>query len=248
MFTVKLSDPKLFNNLVGVISEFVTEATFTVNKEGLQLVAIDPANVAMVTMNILPSAFAEYTVAENNEITLNLDKLKLALKRAKPTDIITLSPSDNKLEIMITGTSSKKFSIPLLEKSGSDRRKQDFEFKSVIGINANGLKEFIEDVSIVSDAVTFEAEPSKFVIYAGDTGSKVRIDLASGDDVLAQLDVKERSRSIYSVNYLKKMAKAAAISDVANLSFATDYPLQMEFKALNQCVLSFILAPRIENR
>ena len=83
------------------------------------------------------------------------------------------------------------------------------------------FREFIDDAGVVSDAVTFEAEPSKFVISAGDTGSKMRIDLDSKNELMTNLKVKERSRSIYSVSYLKKMAKAASVSDVANLSFAT---------------------------
>lgn len=248
MFTIKLSDPKLFNNLISVLSEFVTESTFSIEKDGLKLVAIDPANVAMVTLNILPSAFAEYSVSEDEEVTLNLEKLKLALKRAKPTDIVTIKATENKLNIAIAGSSNRRFAIPMLEKSGADRSKQDFDFKTTVGIKASDFKEFVDDTAVVSDAVTFEAESSKFTISAGDTGSQVRIDLSATDEAITNIESKEKSRSIYSVNYLKKMAKAASVSDVANISFANDYPLRMEFKALNQCVLSFILAPRIESR
>ena len=115
-------------------------------------------------------------------------------------------------------------------------------------INAQESKGFIEDAEVVSDAVAFESEPTKFVIAAGDTGSKVKIDLDPKDDIMVNFKVKEKSRSIYSVTYLKKMAKAASISDVASLQFSTNYPLRAEYKAVDKCVLSFILAPRIENR
>ena len=109
MFTIKLTDAKLFNNLISVVSEFVTEATFSVEKEGLKLVAIDPANISMITLNILPSAFGEYTVSENTEITLNLESLRSALKRARPSDIITLTPAENKLNVALTGEINKRF-------------------------------------------------------------------------------------------------------------------------------------------
>lgn len=248
MFTIKVADPKFLNNLVTIIAEFVTEATFVIEESGLKLVAIDPANVAMVTLNILPSAFAEYSIQENSEVTLNLENLKLALKRAKPGDMIELTTSSNKFNIRITGNSTKKFSIPLLEKSGADRGKQEFDFKSSINLNSHVLKELVEDVGIVSDAVTFEAETEKLTISAGDTGSKVNIELKPSDEFIMNYEIKDKSRSIYSVNYLKKIAKACAVADVAKVSFSTDYPLSIEFKALDKGILSFILAPRIENR
>ncbi len=248
MFTIKLTDAKLFNNLISVVSEFVTEATFSVEKEGLKLVAIDPANISMITLNILPSAFGEYTVSENTEITLNLESLRSALKRARPSDIITLTPAENKLNVALTGEINKRVSIPLLEKAAAERKEQKFEFKSQIDLTSAGFKEFIEDAGVVSDAVTFEAESTKFVISSGDTGSKVRIDLDPTNDSVVNFKVQEKSRSIYSVTYLKKIAKATTISDVASMQFATDYPLKIEFKAVDRCVLSFVLAPRIENR
>ncbi len=248
MFTIKLADPKLFNSLVGIISEFVTEATFSVEKGGLKLVAIDPANISMITLNVLPSAFAEYSVSEESEITLNLENLKHAIKRAKPTDAVTMTISENKLKINLVGSSSKNFSIPLLEKTGSDKKEQNFDFSSQIDLSAQDFKEFIEDAGVVSDAITFEAESSKFAISAGDTGSRVRIDLSQTDEAVINFTSKEKSRAIYSVTYLKKIAKASAISDVANIQFSSDYPLKIDFKAVDQCVLSFVLAPRIENR
>jgi len=248
MFKLKLSDPKLFNNLVSIVSEFVTEATFSVRKDGMKLVAIDPANISMITLNILPSAFDEYSVTEDSEVTINLESLRLALRRTRPTDLVTLTTSESKLNVSLTGSLNKRFSIPLLEKAGSERKEQTFDFKSQIDMNSNEFKEFIEDVGVVSDAVTFEAEPSKFVISAGDTGSRVKIDLTPSDDIIVNFKVKERCHAIYSVVYLKKVAKAASISDVVSMQFSSDYPLKAEFKALDRCVLSFVLAPRIENR
>ena len=62
MFSIKLNEPKVLNGSIGVISDFITEATFSIKKEGIKMIAMDPANISMVILNILPSAFIEYRV------------------------------------------------------------------------------------------------------------------------------------------------------------------------------------------
>ena len=114
MFNLKLNEPKILNNSIGVISDFITEASFSIQKEGIKLIAMDPANISMVILTILPSAFTEYSVDDQSDITINLDAFKQALKRAKPSDNILMNLEKNKLKITISGRSTKRFYIPLL--------------------------------------------------------------------------------------------------------------------------------------
>jgi hypothetical protein len=44
------------------------------------------------------------------------------------------------------------------------------------------------------------------------------------------------------------MSKAASFADSVTVRFSSEYPLRLDFKALNQAQMSFILAPRIENK
>ena len=60
MFSIKLSEPRILNGVVMILSDFITEATFSFQKESIKLIAMDPANISMVVLNILPSAFTEY--------------------------------------------------------------------------------------------------------------------------------------------------------------------------------------------
>ena len=49
-------------------------------------------------------------------------------------------------------------------------------------------------------------------------------------------------------NYAPKLGDTSMPTAVGKLGFSSDYPLRLDFKAINQCQLSFILAPRIENK
>ncbi len=249
MFNLKLNDAKFFSNATNIISDFIAEASFKITKEGFKLVAMDPANISMVILNILPSAFTEYKVEKDEEITVNVETLKMALKRAKPTDSIMFTADEGALIISLTGKTSKKFKIPLLEKEGGEKNIPSLNFNAELEIDANEFKDYIEDASVVSDALIMNATKEKVQLIAGEKSSKVEIDIGKDSkEVLVNMDVKEESKSIYSIEYLKKISKAATISDTALIKFSQDYPLRLDFKSLNQLQMSFILAPRIENQ
>jgi proliferating cell nuclear antigen len=115
-------------------------------------------------------------------------------------------------------------------------------------MDSKEFRDFIDDASIVSDAVALKAAENLLLLTAGDTGRKVDIELKQGSDILVSMNIKEPASSIYSVEYMKKMAKAASFADSVKVNFSSDYPLRLDFKALNQAQMSFILAPRIENK
>jgi proliferating cell nuclear antigen len=249
MFLAKLAEPRILNGAVSVLSDFITEATFSFQKEGVKLIALDPANISMVVLNLLPTTFTEFKVEQPTEITVNLEALKQALKRAKPTDPLSLTMDKNKLRITIAGKSTKNFFVPLLEREAKERKIPSLDFMATVELDASEFRDYIDDASIAGDALVFEADKNTFSINAGDVGSKVHIELAKGSDPLMQLTVgNDPVRAVYSTEYLKKMARTAVLADTVIVQFAKDYPMRLDFRALNKLQMSYILAPRIENK
>ena len=175
MFSIKLSEPRILNGVVMILSDFITEATFSFQKESIKLIAMDPANISMVVLNILPSAFTEYKVETPIDITVNLEALKQAIKRAKPTEQVAMTIEKNKLKITVFGKSMKKFYVPLLEREGKERKVPALEFMATAELDANEFRDYIDDASIAGDATTFQADKNTFAISAGDAGSKVAV-------------------------------------------------------------------------
>ena len=95
-----LAEPKYLTESVSIISDLVNEARFKVNKEAIELVAMDPANVAMVIFKLLSSSFIEYDVKKDVEIAINLSNLKQIMRRVKSNDMLTLElDPENKLRV-----------------------------------------------------------------------------------------------------------------------------------------------------
>lgn len=248
MFDIKLDESRILSNTVAIISDFISEATFLINKDGMRLTAMDPANISMVILDILPSAFTSYKVDKPEEVTINLDNLKQALRRVKPIEPISLTAESNRLVLTIFSKSIKKFQIPMLEKEVKEKQVPNLEFNARIELDAKEFRDFVDDASVVGDALTFSANSDKLKLSAGDAGSRVNIELAKGSDTLVNLDVKEPVTAIYSIEYLKKIARASVLADTATFQFSTDYPLKVDYKSINKLQMSFILAPRIENK
>lgn len=247
MFNLRLDNPTLLKQTIAVLSDFITEATFSFEKSGIKLIAMDPANICMVNLNILPSAFSEYAVEKAKELTLNLNFLEQALNRARSTDAITLSLEKNRLKLTILGKSTKRFFIPLLEKEGKERTAPDLSFKAKVELDANELKDYIDDALVAGDAITFEAAEDKLNISSGEMGSLVQVEIKKDSGAVLNYEVKEKARSIFSAEYLKKIGNSSKLAESVILNLSNDYPIKLDFKALNKLRIEFILAPRIEN-
>jgi len=71
-----LSEPKYLKDGLAIVSEIVTEGTFKINNDVMELIAMDPANVAMVIFKLPSSSFVSYEIDGPTSITLNLNNLK----------------------------------------------------------------------------------------------------------------------------------------------------------------------------
>ncbi len=240
-----LADSRFFKEPIMIISELVNEATFKIDKDKIELIAMDPANVSMVIFKLLSTAFSEYEVKEPLEISLNLDNLKQILKRANQNDVITLELDNNKLKLELKSDSRRVFHLALLNLEEKHQKVPDLKFPLKIETSTLLFDEAIEDTGIVSDSVTFSVDEEKFSIEALGNLTTAKIDLMRDERTL--IDSKENVKSKYSVEYLKKIIKGSKLTDKVVLQFNKDYPLKASYKVTDKLLLEFILAPRVAN-
>lgn len=249
-----LADAKLLKDAVAIISELVTEARFSVTKDGVTLIALDPATVAMVDFTLLASAFSEYDTTGDEDISLNLMNLKQVLRRAGATDSIILETVDNKLKITIKGASTRTFHLPLIDVDEGRRQVPKVEYVATVTTTSQQLADAVDDADIVAESVALIAEDKNLAVAAEGDLSKAHIDIPQDHDTKIVIEekvggdaVEQPVKARYSIEYLKKMVQGAKLADKVTLQFRTDHPLRLEYKVLNKVKLSFILAPRVEN-
>ena len=243
-----LAEPKYLKESISIISDLVNEARFKVNKDAIELVAMDPANVAMVIFKLLSSTFTEYDVKKDVDIAINLSNFKQIMRRAKPNDMLTLEMDpENRLRITLRGDNIRTFNLPIIEIDEKEQKIPELKFPITINMPSTALNEAIEDADVVAESVTFLAEPKKFTISAEGDLSQAKIEIKESDTIKIKSDQIANVKAKYSIEYLKKMISGSKIADDVNIYFSKDYPLKLEYKAVDKVMLSFILAPRVEN-
>ncbi|MFH0701110.1 MAG: proliferating cell nuclear antigen (pcna) [Candidatus Woesearchaeota archaeon] len=245
---VVLAEPRYFKESIAIISELVSEAKFKVNKNGLELVAMDAANVAMVIFKMLSTCFTAYEVKEEEEWAINLNNLKQILRRTKGDDILTLETTeDNRLKIIMKSNTLRSFTLPTLEIESKEQKVPELSFPISVEMNSSLLSDSVDDVSVVAESVTLLGEKNQLSVKAEGDLSKAFIEIKPDESVVIKTDIDDKFKAKYSLEYLKKMIAGGKLADRVTLRFNTDYPLKIEYKIIDRLALSFILAPRVDN-
>jgi len=231
------------------ISILIDEATFNLTQEGLKLRAMDPSRVAMVDFEWPKTVFDEYTCTEPMKMCINISEMLKLLRRAGKDESVELALDEKtgRLQVTIRGKYVRTFNMPTLEAMEEEVPTPKVSFNVSAKATTEGLREAIEDASLVSDHVRIEADNEKLVMNATGDLMGATIELKKGSDALLNLEAKEPSKATFSLSYLSEIVKAAvATSDVATIEFSTDMPIRLDFQQQKEGKLTFYLAPRIE--
>ncbi|MBI2541982.1 proliferating cell nuclear antigen (pcna) [Candidatus Woesearchaeota archaeon] len=242
-----LAEPSYLKESIAIISDLVNEARFKITPNAIELVAMDPANVAMVVFKLLSSSFTEYDVTKDTEIAINLANLKQVLRRASPKDMLTLELEEGRLKIELKSGTTRTFNLPIIDLEDKEQKVPDLKFPVTIKTSSSVLNEAVADVDVVGESVAFIAEPKKFTLHAEGDLNQAKIDIKEDEITKISMDGNEKVKAKYSIEYLKKMINGSKLSGDVTIQFNKDYPLKLEYKTVDKVMLSFILAPRVEN-
>lgn len=249
LFRLKVADAKLLRDMVTAISTLIDEATFNITTEGIKLRAMDPSRVAMVDFAWPKTVFDEYACGEAMKMCINVNEMLKLLKRAGRDESVELSLDEKtgRLRITIRGKYTRTFNMPTLEAMEEEVPTPKVTFNIKVKTTTEGLRQAIEDASMVSDHVRLEVDEENMVMRAAGDLMGATIELKRGSDALLDVEAKEPSKATFSLSYLFEIVKAAAAtSDIAIIEFSTDMPLRLDFQQPKEGNLTFYLAPRIE--
>jgi len=245
---LSLAEPKYLKDSISIVSELVNEVKLKITPNGIELVAMDPANVAMVVLKLLSSCFVEYDVKKDQDISINLGNLKSIMKRAKPTDMVILQMEDeSRLQVQFKGKAQRTFSLPIIDIEEKEQKVPSLKFPITVRTTAKVLNEAIEDADVVGESVVFEVDKEKMIVQSEGDLSKAHIEIPSDEETSIMSETDDKVKAKYSIEYLKKMILGSKIASDVSIQFNKDYPLRLEYKAVDKVSMTFILAPRVES-
>ncbi len=222
----------------------VSEARFHFTDDGLHSRAVDPANVAMVIIDVPKESFEVYKVDEEKTIGIDVNRVYDISKSIKSGELVELKLEDeSSLKIKF---GSVEYSVALIDPSAIRKEPKipSLELPAKIVLNAGEFKKAINAADKISDHVVFRSDETGFYIEA--EGDVDRITFHMSEAELIEFN-KAEAKSMFSIEYLKEFVKVASTGDLLTIYLGNNYPVRLLFEVADgKAKVEYILAPRIE--
>jgi proliferating cell nuclear antigen len=245
---LSLAEPRLLIDSVGVISELVNDVRFKIDKDSIELVAMDPANVAMVIFRLLSSAFTEYTVEKPVQLSVSLESFKAILKRVKPADVMSLEldSEKNRLKVQLKSDTVRTFHLALIDVEEKEQKIPDLNYPLKVEMASVAFEDAVHDMDVVAESIAFVAEKGKFIVEAESNLNDARAVITEDGETKITGSVNG-AKAKYSIEYMKKIIRGGKLAPRVSLQFNKDYPLRVDYLVKDKLSFSVILAPRVSN-
>jgi proliferating cell nuclear antigen len=222
----------------------VSEARFHFMADKLHSRAVDPANVAMVIVNVPKESFEVYN--PNGEKTIGVDvnrifEISKSIRGDEPVEFKL--EDDTSLNVKF---GSVEYSVALIDPSAIRKEPKipNLELPAKIVIDAGEFKKAIVASDKISDRVLFKSSENGFSIEAEGDVDRITSFMSEAD--LIEFN-KADARSMFSIEYLKEFIKVASPGDTLTIYLGNNYPVRLVFEVAGGKVgVEYILAPRIE--
>lgn len=225
------------------VSSLVDEVKFSISEKGLELKAVDPANVAMVSLKIGAEAF-EYFKATTGEIGVDLVRLSDVLSMADRGENVQLELDEESRKLKI-GVSSLSYTLSLIDPTAirKEPRIPELDLPAHVTLPGGELRRAVKAAEKVSDHVILGVSDEGFYMEAKGDIDSLKLKIPSTE--LLGLKPGE-ARSLFSLDYLEDMSKSIGKAREVTLELGIDYPLRVSYKLGPSVEINYLLAPRIE--
>ncbi len=244
MFKAKFSDASIFKNCVDAINAIIDEGVFVINENGISLKAMDAARIAMVSLSISPDILEEFDTEGENDVGLDFKRLSTVVKRGRNNEALDLSfDSGSFLKLTFIGRYKRSFNIPILDIKRESLPVPTPNFTSLVEVDSFVVKDALKDAEIVSDNIVLIVDDDGFKMEAKSDTGRVSSVLEKNNELLSRIEMKDRAKSMFSLEYLKNMITPATGN--VTIELGVDMPIKLSY-SISGAEVIFFLAPRIE--
>ena len=229
---------------VGVL---VDECKIHLDDGGIEIRAVDPANVGMVDLSLDAEAFESYE-ADGGLIGVNLVRLQDIAGMADSDQLVHLELDEEtrKLHISIDGL---EYTLALIDPESIREEPDlpDLDLAATIVIEGRDIDRAVTAADMVSDHIELGVDESDEVFYVKAQGDTDDVHLELDADDLIDLVVGPAS-SLFSLDYLQDMNKAIPKDTEVTMELGDEYPVKLHFDiAEGEGEVTYMLAPRIQS-
>jgi len=220
----------LLADIVDATRTLVDEVKFNLTQSGIEIRAVDPANVAMVDLTADAAGFESYE-ADGGVIGVNLDRLGDAVAMAESGDDLVhlrLDTETRKLHVEIGGLEMTMATIDP-DSIRQEPDLPDLDLAATVAMQGSDVSRMVTAADLVSDHLALGADASDEVFYAeadGDTDD-VRLELDAEDLLLVEMS--DDAHSLFSLDYLKDLQQPIPKDTEVSVRVGEEFPTKLRY-------------------
>jgi len=245
---ISYPDAKSFHSLLDALSKIVDEVSMKIKSDGVHITALDPAHVALIQIAMPVETFLEYDVKdvgdEGLKVGFNVATIAKIVKRGKKGDKLEIEATEEKVKWSIVGATTKRYTFLNLDVPEPEIPEASLEFNVKLTMIVDPFKNILKDVEVVGDTVELEAPDNEVFIVRGVGATVSESKIKSDSPAVVEYEVKEPSKSSYSVDYLKNILSLTKVADAVIIEFSSEMPLRLQFRLPAGGEVTYLLAPK----
>merc|ERR1712125_227384 len=243
--------------VVDAMKDLCEEVNFDCSEEGLQVQSMDSSHVALVSLMLRESAFADFKCDRPTSLGMNIECLAKIFKMCGPNDSLKLAYQNDADTLNFQCESSDDdriadFDLKLMQIESEHMEIPEQHYKVVARLPSGEFQKICKDLKEFGETMQMSAskEGIKFSVQ-GDVGSgnvMLKPRESEKPEEKVTLTVHEPVTATFALRYLVNFAKAAPLCGVVELGLGPDAPLlvKYELESADNGHMQFYLAPKID--
>lgn len=255
MFEAVFEKAALFKHIISAITGLISQANFTLTREGISLQQMDSSHVALVEVALLEKAFGRYRCDHTTVIGIELDSLNSVLNMVPGTSKLELTHDEKNNKLILTfncdgyESESKLRLIDLkIEELGIP---EEYDYAVSVDADKGTMNNLITNFAKHGETMQVEIIDSILELSADGENVAHRVRFTDNEDKKFVCKTDEPIRSLHiSLKILKKMIHTG-LSDRILLELDDNKPVRItyNFRLAEDFigVLKYYLAPKVAN-
>jgi proliferating cell nuclear antigen len=238
--------------MVESLKEVLTDINLYFDTNGLKIMTMDNARVALVYVRLFKDNFEEYFCDLKIMCGINMIYLFKLLKTVGNNDVLTIfirNSSLNELGIRIENkeknTIMESF-LKMLDISEEILEIPNIQYDSVISMPSVDLQKYCRDLSVISNQVIISSLDSKFILESNGDFASQKIIIGEAQNGLIFSKKNQNVSETFDLKYLNSFTKSTNLCSTVEIFLKNDYPLVIEYNVANLGKLQYCLAPKIK--
>lgn len=246
---IEHDDGSVFKAIFELLSRMVDETLLKFEQDGLSLKSMDPAHVALLSLNIPRSSFKTYELPEESyDFGINTQFMSKIFKNIKSKETISLSATDYaNLYLVVAGRMKRTLVVKNLGVTVADIPPINLPFEAQIKLSAELFRKLVETASGASDSIVIRADEDGLTIESESVeGNETQLDtqIPKDSEEIKEYNISTPVKASYIAQYILDALLLSKLSDDITIKFSNDKPLELLFSINVEGKASYILAPK----